>query len=107
MITEIALLKIKYGESEAFENTFTKASAIISSMKGYIEHDLQKCVEEENKYLLIVCWQSLEDHTIGFRTSEGYKEWKKLLHHFYDPFPTVEHYYKISKADSKQLNATS
>ncbi|MEP7318919.1 MAG: antibiotic biosynthesis monooxygenase [Panacibacter sp.] len=92
MITEMALLKIKHGESEAFENTFAKAAGIISSMKGYIEHELQKCLEEENKYLLIVRWQTLEDHTVGFRTSEAYKEWKNLLHHFYDPFPIVEHY---------------
>ena len=95
MITEIALLKIKTGESAAFENAFIKASPIISSMKGCIEHELQKCIEEENKYLLIVRWQTLEDHTIGFRKSEAYTEWKKILHHFYDPFPTVEHYYKI------------
>ena len=95
MITEIALLKIKTGESAAFENAFIKASPIISSMKGCIEHELQKCIEEENKYLLIVRWQTLENYTIGFRKSEAYTEWKKILHHFYDPFPTVEHYYKI------------
>ena len=95
MITEIALLKIRNSESKAFEVAFNKAAPIISSMKGYVEHELQKCIEEENKYLLIVRWQTLEDHTIGFRGSEEYKEWKNLLHHFYDPFPTVEHYYKI------------
>ncbi|HRH51189.1 MAG TPA: antibiotic biosynthesis monooxygenase [Panacibacter sp.] len=95
MITEIALLKIKNGEDAAFEHAFKKASTIISSMKGYVEHELQKCIEEENKYLLIVRWETLEDHTIGFRGSEEYREWKNLLHHFYDPFPTVEHYYKI------------
>jgi heme-degrading monooxygenase HmoA len=64
-------------------------------MKGYIQHELQKCMEEENKYLLIVRWKSLEDHTIGFRQSKEYKEWKSRLHHFYDPFPAVEHYKRI------------
>jgi heme-degrading monooxygenase HmoA len=49
-------------------------------------------MEAENKYLLIVRWQTLQDHTEGFRNSNEYQEWKKLLHHFYDPFPTVEHY---------------
>lgn len=95
MITEIALLKIKNEEDASFEHAFKKASTIISNMKGYVEHELQKCIEEENKYLLIVRWETLEDHTIGFRGSEEYMEWKNLLHHFYDPFPTVEHYYKI------------
>ena len=51
--------------------------------------------EEERKYLLLVGWDTLEDHTIGFRGSEKYQEWKRLLHHFYDPFPTVEHFRRI------------
>ena len=98
MITEIALLYIKEQESGLFETAFAKAQSIISSMKGYIAHELQKCIEEENKYLLIVRWQTLEDHTEGFRKSAAYNEWKKLLHHFYDPFPVVEHYYNILKS---------
>lgn len=46
--------------------------------------------------MLLVSWESLEDHTVGFRESEQYKEWKALLHHFYDPFPIVEHYEDVS-----------
>jgi heme-degrading monooxygenase HmoA len=61
-------------------------------MKGYINHEIQKCMEDKNKYILFVRWNTLEDHTVGFRESEEYQEWKKLLHHFYEPFPTVEHY---------------
>lgn len=95
MITEIALLNIIPGENSAFEEAFGNAETIISSMKGYIEHELQKCIEEDDKYLLIVRWQTIEDHTIGFRQSEEYGEWKRLLHHFYNPFPVVEHYKKI------------
>ncbi len=95
MITEIALLEIKTGESGIFEEAFDKAQKIISSMKGYIQHELQKCLERPDKYLLIVRWETLEDHTIGFRQSEEYKEWKRSLHSFYDPFPVVEHYKTI------------
>ena len=95
MITEIALLNIRKQESDLFEAAFAKAQSIISSMKGYIEHELQKCIEEENKYLFIVRWETLEDHTEGFRKNKTYSEWKSLLHHFYEPFPTVEHYKKI------------
>lgn len=54
MITEIALLNIIPGKNQEFEKAFDKAQEIISSMKGYLEHELQKCVEEENKYLLLV-----------------------------------------------------
>lgn len=93
MILEVAILHIKEGLSEAFETNFKKAEPIISSMKGYISHQLKKCIEEENKYLLMVNWETIEDHEIGFRQSEQYQEWKTLLHHFYEPFPTVEHYH--------------
>ena len=95
MITEIALLRIGENESEKFEKAFSEAQAIISSMKGYLQHELQKCLEQEDKYLLIVRWETLKDHTEGFRKSEAYLEWKNLLHHFYDPFPEVEHYTRI------------
>ncbi len=49
-------------------------------------------MEEEDKYLLLVNWKTIEDHEIGFRKSAEYEEWKNVLHHFYEPFPTVEHY---------------
>ncbi|MBF0276350.1 MAG: antibiotic biosynthesis monooxygenase [SAR324 cluster bacterium] len=92
MILEVAVLDVKGGQSEQFEQAFQKAQTIIASMKGYESHQLQKCVEKENRYILLVNWESLEDHTEGFRGSSEYQEWKALLHHFYDPFPTVEHY---------------
>ena len=75
-----------------FEAAFRQASPLIASMGGYISHELQRCLETPNRYILLVHWQRLEDHTVGFRGSPAYQEWKRLLHHFYDPFPTVEHY---------------
>jgi heme-degrading monooxygenase HmoA len=95
MITEIALLTIRPGQSAAFEEAFIEAQPIIEAARGYIQHELQQCMEQENKYLLVVRWKTIEDHTNGFRQSPGYQEWKKLLHHFYDPFPVVEHYTRI------------
>jgi len=92
MILEVATLNIRKGQSKAFESAFKKAKIIISSMKGYISHELKKCVEQEDKYILLVNWRTLEDHEIGFRKSTEYQEWKSLLHHFYEPFPIVEHY---------------
>lgn len=92
MVLEVAILEIKEGRSKAFEKSFDKASGLISSQKGYISHELKKCVEKKDKYLLLVNWKSVEDHEIGFRGSEAYQEWKALLHHYYEPFPVVEHY---------------
>jgi len=92
MILEVAILNVKSDLTDEFEKSFSKAQKIISNMKGYISHELKKCLETPNKYILLVNWETLEDHTIGFCESKEYQEWKELLHHFYDPFPTVEHY---------------
>jgi len=91
-VLEVAILDVIPGKEAEFEAAFRTASAIISSMPGYISHQLQHCVEKESRYILLVNWQTLEAHTIGFRSSTQYLEWKQLLHHFYNPFPAVEHY---------------
>jgi heme-degrading monooxygenase HmoA len=95
MILEVAVLQVKTGQENQFETDFAKAGQFISAIKGYNKHSLLKCLEQSNKYVLLVEWENLEDHTIGFRQSSEYLEWKKLLHHYYDPFPTVEHYETI------------
>jgi heme-degrading monooxygenase HmoA len=92
MVLELAVLNVKPGLEKEFEAAFEKAQAIISRMEGYVSHQLQHCIEHPNKYLLLVNWVKLEDHTVGFRDSNEYREWRRLLHHFYDPFPEVEHY---------------
>jgi len=92
MILESAILKVKPGLEPEFERAFAQASKIISASPGYIRHELQRCLGAQNQYLLLVWWQRIEDHTVGFRGSALYQEWRRLLHHFYDPFPTVEHY---------------
>ncbi len=92
MILEIAMLNVRAGSEHDFEAAFVQASAIIAAMPGYIAHELQRCIETPNQYALLVRWTSLEAHTVGFRGSTEYQHWKRLLHHFYDPFPTVLHY---------------
>ncbi len=92
MILEVAVLDIKQGQTRAFQNAFSEAQSIISGMSGYISHELQKCLENDHRYLLLVQWDTLEDHTIGFRQSPEYQRWRELLHLFYSPMPTVEHY---------------
>jgi heme-degrading monooxygenase HmoA len=92
MILEVAILDVKPGQETAFERDFAKASAYISSIGGYLSHELQRCLEKKSRYVLLVRWRTLEAHTEDFRKSPQYAEWRKLLHHYYDPFPTVEHY---------------
>jgi heme-degrading monooxygenase HmoA len=92
MILEHAVLDVVPGESEAFEEAFDQARAIIASRPGFRSLRLERSVERPSRYLLLVEWNTLEDHTEGFRGSDEYQAWRQLLHHFYDPFPVVEHY---------------
>ena len=102
MILEIALLHVKPGQAEAFKGAFAQAQAIIAAMPGYRSHRLQRCLESPGKYALLVEWRTLEDHTIGFRQSSEYQQWRALLHHFYDPFPAVEHYELVAAGDGSK-----
>lgn len=90
-ILEHATLDVRPGEEQAFESAFAQAQLIIAAARGYLSHRLERCVEHPNRYLLLVEWETLEAHTEGFRGSPQYQQWKALLHHFYDPFPTVLH----------------
>lgn len=92
MILEVAVLHIKEGLQLEFEQNFEKAKQIIASSHGYLSHELKKCVEVANQYVLLVHWNTLEDHETGFRKSLEYQDRKQLLHHFYEPFPQVLHY---------------
>jgi heme-degrading monooxygenase HmoA len=87
---------VKPGEHEAFEAAFREAQAIIASMPGYRAHELQRCIEHAGRYLLLVRWDSVGAHEVGFRGSPDYQRWRELLHHFYDPFPTVLHYERVT-----------
>ena len=100
MILEVARLDVRPGENDAFEAAFGEAQSILSAMPGYQRHELRRCVEDGDRYLLLVWWDTLESHTEGFRGSEEYQRWRALLHHFYDPFPTVEHYEAVSDRTS-------
>ena len=98
MITEQAVLDVKPGRGSEFEAAFSTAKAIIAASPGFVSLQLLRCLEAPSRYLLLVEWETLEDHTEGFRKSEGYEEWRSLLHHFYSPFPTVEHFSLIASA---------
>ena len=95
MILELAILDVRPGQEHEFEVAFEQAQAIIASMHGYVSHRLRRGIENPSRYALLVEWETLEDHSVGFRGSAEYQEWKALLHHFYDPFPTVEHFESV------------
>jgi heme-degrading monooxygenase HmoA len=94
VILEHALLSVRAGQEEAFEGAFRSAATIIAAMPGFRRLSLSRGLEGSG-YLLLVEWETLEDHTEGFRGSPEYQEWRRLLHHFYEPFPTVEHFLPV------------
>lgn len=92
MITEHALLSVRPGTVDDFHRAFDQARTLIATLPGFICLRLSRCLERPDQHLLLVEWETVDDHTEGFRGSPVYQEWKALLHHFYKPFPVVEHY---------------
>jgi len=104
-VLEAAYLQVKAGAEAAFEQAFAAASPLIAAIDGYAGHTLQRCLEVPGRYLLLVQWQTLEAHTVGFRQSPQYQQWRALLHHFYDPFPVVEHFATVLNFPCKDHTA--
>jgi heme-degrading monooxygenase HmoA len=102
VILEHALLPVRPGQEADFERAFATARDIISAVPGFRNLTLSRCLERPGVYLLLVEWDRLEDHTEGFRGSPAYEDWRALLHHFYDPFPVVEHYVTVLTADPQE-----
>ena len=92
MVLELATVDIKSGTNAAFEEALNKAQYVISKSKGYIGHQFQKCVELDNRYVLLIRWETWEDHTKGFRESELFKEWRALIGSYFEAPPMVQHY---------------
>jgi heme-degrading monooxygenase HmoA len=92
LITEHAILQVKAGLEQEFEQAMRKAAPLISASDGFRDLQVLPCLESPGRYLLLVRWDSVEAHEVGFRGSQRYLEWKALLHHFYEPFPVVQHY---------------
>lgn len=98
MITEHAVLEIEPGRTAAFESAFAAAKQIIAAAAGFLSLRLSRCLERPGRYLLLVEWETLDDHVTGFRGSDAFAEWRRQLHHFYDPMPEVTHFEVIETA---------
>lgn len=95
MILEHAILPVRSGSEVEFEAAFERARPLISGQPGFVSLSLSRSMESPHCYLLLVQWTSVEAHTEGFRFSREYESWKELLHHFYEPFPVVEHFVEV------------
>ena len=92
MIIEHALLNVRQGDELAFEAAMAEARPLIAASPGFISIEVRPALEIAGTYLLLVHWHSVTDHRDGFRKSDRYKQWRDLLHRFYEPMPNVEYF---------------
>lgn len=91
-ILELAVLDVRRDGTRDFESALTEALPLIRRQRGCQHVELRPCLENAQRYILLVWWATLADHQEGFRQSADYRRWRALLHGFYEPFPSVEHY---------------
>lgn len=92
LILEHAILDVTPERASDYERALAVALPLIAATPGFIDLEVRPCLERPGRYLLLVRWESVEAHEVGFRKSEHYQRWHEILHGFYDPFPVVEHY---------------
>jgi heme-degrading monooxygenase HmoA len=95
MITEIAQIEVKPGLEAEFEAAVKKATPIFKRSKGCHGMELRRSVEKPSRYRLFVSWETVEDHTVGFRNSPEFQEWRGLVGHCYASPPEVEHVHQV------------
>ena len=92
MILELATIDIKPGTNADFETKLEQAQAVLQQAGGYLRHEFQRCIERDNRYILLIHWTTLEAHTEGFRGSELFKAWRGLIGEYFAQPPLVEHF---------------
>jgi quinol monooxygenase YgiN len=95
MITEIAQIDVKPGLEADFEAGVKNAAPIFQRAKGCHGMELRRSIENPNRYRLFVTWETVEAHTIGFRNSPDFQEWRKLVGHCFAAPPDVEHVQQV------------
>ena len=92
MVLEHALIAVRPGSQEEFEAAITEARKVISAASGFRSFSLRRGVESPDRYLLLVEWESVEAHNVGFRESPAFAEWRSHIAPFFDGQPQVDHY---------------
>ncbi|MGD0881570.1 MAG: antibiotic biosynthesis monooxygenase family protein [Acidimicrobiales bacterium] len=92
MVLEHALITIRPDEHDRFEAAMVEARRVIAGSPGFHSLSLHRGIESPDRYLLLVEWESLEDHTVGFRESPAFAEWRSHIGPFFDVPPEVDHF---------------
>jgi heme-degrading monooxygenase HmoA len=100
MITEIAQIEIKPGMEADFETGVQQAVPIFQRAKGSRSIKLERSIEKPQRYRLFIGWDTLENHTVDFRGSADFQEWRKLVGHCFASPPEVEHVQTVGQSRS-------
>ena len=92
MILERALITVKPGQAEAFKAAFPLARPHIAAAKGFHKIEMRQGIEDPEDFLLLVWWDAVEDHMVGFRESPAFREWRAVLGPLFVAAPVVVHY---------------
>eukprot|EP01036_Dinobryon_divergens_P045683 gene45682-biopygen36889 len=93
MILEIADIRIPAGQQAAFDEAIRRGvETVISQAEGFLGYQVQKCIESPERYVLMIRWQTLEAHTVGFRGSPAFAQWRAIVGPFFAQPPVVEHF---------------
>ncbi|MPZ55234.1 MAG: antibiotic biosynthesis monooxygenase [Rhizobiales bacterium] len=95
MVLEVAQIDVKPGMEQDFEAGVAKGVPIFQRAKGCMAMELQRSIELPSRYRLLIRWDALENHTVDFRGSADYQEWRKLVGHCFAEPPAVEHMNKV------------
>ena len=99
MILEIADIRIPPGQQAAFDEAIQRGlKTVLSKAKGFQGYEVNKGVESPERYVLMVMWDTLEDHTVGFRTGPLFAQWRAIVGPFFAQPPHVEHFTLVGKS---------
>jgi heme-degrading monooxygenase HmoA len=100
MILEIADIRITPGQQAAFDEAIQRGlQTVIAQAGGYLGHEVQKCIETPERYVLMIQWASVEAHNVGFRQSPAFAEWRAIVGPFFAGPPLVEHFSLLTRSD--------
>ncbi|MHB9864264.1 antibiotic biosynthesis monooxygenase family protein [Streptomyces sp. YIM S03343] len=95
MVVEHAELTVEEGRETEFQEVFGKAREVLAEAAGFRWAELLRCAERPRVFLLLVGWDSVEAHTVGFRESERFGRWRALVGPYFAVPPSVEHYHEL------------
>lgn len=99
MILEIADIRIQPGQQAAFDEAIQRGIATVASKaKGFQGFKVNKCIETPERYILQIFWDTLEDHTVGFRQGPLFAQWRGIVGPFFAAPPLVEHFDLLAKS---------